>query len=166
LVKRDIALVYGGGDVGLMGVVANTTLTNGGKVTGIIPEFLVALEGHFDLTESIIVETMHERKTLLADKADGFIILPGGFGTMDEFMEIVTWAQLRLHQKPIGLLNVNHYYDHLLGHVNTMMEEGFIHPEYRDFIIDDSNLDNLLDRMQAFHEEYKDKELAPLTVEK
>lgn len=150
MVKRNIDLVYGGGDVGLMGVAANTALQNGGKVTGVITEFLKGIEGHFNLTESIVVETMHERKTIMADRSDGFIILPGGFGTMDEFMEIVTWSQLKLHRKPIGLLNVNNYYDHFMGHVETMLREGFIREEYRELIIDDTDVERLLDRMEEF----------------
>jgi len=150
MVERNIDLVYGGGDVGLMGVVANTTLQGGGKVTGVITEFLKSIEGHFNLTESIVVETMHERKSIMADRSAGFIILPGGFGTMDEFMEIVTWSQLKLHRKPIGLLNVNNYYDHFMGHVETMLREGFIREEYRELVIDDTDVDSLLDRMEAF----------------
>ncbi|MEM6700468.1 MAG: TIGR00730 family Rossman fold protein, partial [Bacteroidota bacterium] len=125
-------------------------LQAGGKVTGVITEFLKGIEGHFNLTESIVVETMHERKSIMADRSDGFIILPGGFGTMDEFMEIVTWSQLKLHRKPIGLLNINNYYDHFMGHVETMLREGFIREEYRELIIDDTDVDSLLDRMEEF----------------
>ncbi|MEM9885619.1 MAG: TIGR00730 family Rossman fold protein [Bacteroidota bacterium] len=153
LVKREIAIVYGGGDVGLMGVVANTALTNGGKVTGVMPKFLMEIEGHYDLTESIIVETMHERKTIMVDRSDGFIILPGGFGTLDEFMEITTWAQLQLHQKPIGLYNINGYYDHLMAHIHQMVLAGFILPAYRELIIDDTDLDRLLERMEAYSQQ-------------
>ncbi|MEM8524258.1 MAG: TIGR00730 family Rossman fold protein [Bacteroidota bacterium] len=150
MVERKIDLVYGGGDVGLMGITANTVLEGGGKVTGVITDFLKDIEGHFNLTESIVVETMHERKAIMEKRSDGFIILPGGFGTMDEFMEILTWSQLKLHRKPIGLLNVNHYYDHLMGHVETMLREGFIRAEYRELIIDDTDVNRLLDRMEEF----------------
>ncbi|MEM0993527.1 MAG: TIGR00730 family Rossman fold protein [Bacteroidota bacterium] len=153
LVKRNIAVVYGGGDVGLMGVVANTALTHGGKVTGVMPKFLMEIEGHYDLTESIIVDTMHERKTIMVDRSDGFLILPGGFGTLDEFMEITTWAQLKLHHKPIGLYNVNGYYDHLIAHIDHMIAEGFILPIYRDLILDDNDLERLLDRMEAYSQQ-------------
>lgn len=149
LATRGIHLIYGGGDVGLMGVIANTALQHGGKVTGVMPKFLMEVEGHYDLTESIIVDTMHERKTIMVERAEAFIILPGGFGTMDEFMEAVTWAQLKLHYKPIGVYNVNNYYQYFMQHVQQMMNEGFIRPEYRDLIIDDNNLDRLLERMEV-----------------
>ena len=148
MAARNIHLVYGGGDVGLMGVMANTVLNDGGKVTGVIPHFLKEVEGHFDLTENIVVDTMHERKTIMVERSDAFIILPGGFGTMDEFMEIVTWAQLKLHYKPVGLYNVNNYYKHFLGHVEHMIQEGFVSEDYRKLIIDDNNLERLLGRMQ------------------
>ncbi|NJL74718.1 MAG: TIGR00730 family Rossman fold protein [Saprospiraceae bacterium] len=147
LVKRNIHLVYGGGDVGLMGVIANATLQAGGQVTGVMPKFLRDIEGHFDLTESIIVDTMHERKTIMAERADSFLILPGGLGTMDEFMEIVTWRQLQLHHKPIGVLNVNGYYNHILAHLDQMVQEEFLSSENRALIMDDWDLERLLDRI-------------------
>jgi uncharacterized protein (TIGR00730 family) len=148
MTARNIRLVYGGGDVGLMGVMANTVLDNGGEVTGVIPHFLQAVEGHLNLTENIVVDTMHERKTIMVERSEGFIILPGGFGTMDEFMEIVTWAQLKLHYKPVGVYNVNNYYQHFLGHIHHMIDQGFVNPEYRNLVIDDDNLERLLERME------------------
>ncbi|NJK83439.1 MAG: TIGR00730 family Rossman fold protein [Saprospiraceae bacterium] len=113
MVSKNITLVYGGGDVGLMGITAQTVIEAGGRVIGVMPKFLQEREGHFKATEYTIVETMHQRKAVMADRADAFLILPGGYGTMDEFMEIVTWRQLGLHDKPIGVLNVNGYYNHL-----------------------------------------------------
>ncbi|MEM1328742.1 MAG: TIGR00730 family Rossman fold protein [Bacteroidota bacterium] len=155
IADRNIHLVYGGGDVGLMGVMANTVLDNGGTVTGVIPHFLQAIEGHLALTENIVVDTMHERKTIMVERSDAFIILPGGFGTMDEFMEIVTWAQLKLHYKPVGIYNVNNYYQYFLQHVHHMIDQGFVNPEYRDLIIDDDNLERLLDRMEEATQPHK-----------
>ena len=147
LVKRNLHLIYGGGDVGLMGIIANAVLQEGGKVTGVMPKFLRDIEGHFALTESIIVTTMHERKAIMAERADVFIILPGGLGTMDEFMEILTWRQLQLHSKPIAVLNVNGYYNHILAHLDQMVQEEFLSPENRALVMDDWDIERLLDRM-------------------
>ena len=120
--RRGITLVYGAGNVGLMGVMADAALESGGRVVGAIPHFIKDKEVcHTGLTELITVESMHERKRIMADKADGFMSLPGGFGTMDELFEILTWKQLQLHRNPVGLLNWNGYYDHLIAHIGRMV---------------------------------------------
>jgi uncharacterized protein (TIGR00730 family) len=128
LAKNNIRLIYGGGNRGLMGAVANGVLENGGTVTGIIPEILNQWEQqHDEITELIVVENMHVRKRLLYEKADAAIILPGGFGTMDELFEILTWNQLSIHDKPIYLLNTAGFYDALLQHMQHMLKEGFLY---------------------------------------
>ena len=127
LAKKNRRLVYGAGNVGLMGVIADAALAAGGEVLGVIPQFLKEWEVcHTGLTELVVTKTMHERKWIMEERSDGVIVLPGGFGTLDEFFEILTWKQLRLHNKPIGLLNVNGYYDPLLAHVEMMAKEGFL----------------------------------------
>lgn len=128
-------LVYGGGSIGLMGVAADAALEAGGEVFGVIPDVIVGLEvGHSGLTELRVVRTMHERKALMAERADAFIALPGGFGTMDEFMEIVTWAQLGIHSKPCVLVNVAGYYDGLLRFLDAGVSEGFIRSANRSLV--------------------------------
>ena len=128
LVRRGLGLVYGGGAVGLMNILANSVLEEGGEVVGVIPRALVDREvEHRGLTELHEVSSMHERKALMADLADGFIALPGGFGTFDELFEILTWAQLGIHQKPIGILNIAGYFDPLLHFIQHVTREGFIH---------------------------------------
>lgn len=127
LVENDIRLVFGGGKVGLMGIIADAVLEKGGEVIGVIPHFLMAKEvGHTGLTEMKLVDTMHQRKELMAELSDGFITMPGGIGTMEEFFEIFTWGQLGLHPKPFGILNVGGYYDHLLAFFDTMVQERFL----------------------------------------
>lgn len=127
LAQRNIGLVYGGAKVGLMGAVANGSLENGGHVTGVLPRFLGSKEiAHENLTELELVDTMHQRKTRMNELADGVIALPGGFGTLEEFFEMLTWAQLGLHGKPIGILNVNGFYDDLLTFIQTMTDKGFL----------------------------------------
>ena len=154
VVERGWDVVYGAGNVGLMGTLANSVLAEGGKVTGVIPDFLKKMEVcHMGLSELIVVETMHQRKQIMAEKSDAFFILPGGFGTLDEFFEILTWKQLRLHQKPIGLLNQHGYYDHLLQHVEKMVQEGFLHPENKSLLIHDTELNNLLDKLASYQSE-------------
>lgn len=148
-VQRKLNLVYGGGDVGLMGIVAHTALTGGAHVTGVITEFLKAIEGHYELSESIVVETMHERKTIMAERSDAFLILPGGYGTMDEFMEIITWRQLGLHDKPIGILNTNGYYTHLFTQLDKMVEDGFLSERNRNLVFRADDVEVLLDLMQG-----------------
>lgn len=132
LAEAKIRLVFGGGRVGLMGILADAALTAGGEVVGIIPEHLVRLEvGHSGTTELLVVESMHERKQKMADLSDGFAVLPGGLGTLDETFEIVTWKQLRLHDKPIVLVDVADYWKPLVGMVEHMIKEGFVQPAHR-----------------------------------
>lgn len=151
LVERGLGLVYGGGNVGLMGVVADTVLAGGGEVTGVIPEALMAREvGHAGLTALHVVRTMHERKAMMADLADAFVALPGGFGTFEEFCEVLTWSQLGFHPKPCGLLNVAGYYDPLLALFDRGVEEGFIPGKHRGLVIEDTDPARLIDRFAAF----------------
>lgn len=127
MLEKNIDLVYGGASVGLMGTVADTVLNGGGKVTGIIPKHLVNREiSHQGLTELVVVDSMHERKSMMADLSDGFIALPGGIGTMEELFEVMTWSQLGFHKKPYGLLNVLGYYDHLNAFMQYGVNQGFI----------------------------------------
>src|SRR5258708_23796147 len=151
MVARGLGLVYGGASVGLMGVLANTVLAEGGEVIGVIPRGLFRREvPHMGLTEMHEVNSMHERKALMADLADGFIALPGGFGTFDELFEITTWAQIGLHNKPIGLLNVAHYFDPLLDLVEHAANEGFIPFAHTKLLLNENNAAALLDRFMAF----------------
>lgn len=136
LAKRGIGLVYGGSSAGLMGEVADTVLQEGGEVIGVIPTLLQEREiAHTRLTELHVVESMHERKAKMAELADAFIVLPGGAGTMEEFFEVFTWAQIGLHQKPIGLLNVAHYFDPLVSFFNHMTNEQFLQDQYRAMLL-------------------------------
>ncbi|MBU5212417.1 TIGR00730 family Rossman fold protein [Heyndrickxia oleronia] len=151
LAKRNIALVYGGASVGVMGAVADSLLEEGGHVIGVMPTFLENREiAHKKLTELFIVDTMHERKAKMADLADGFIALPGGPGTLEEFFEIFTWAQLGLHQKPCGLLNINHYYDPLLALFDHMTKEQFLHEKYRHMALVSNDPKDLLDQFNTY----------------
>lgn len=151
LARRGVGLVYGGGNVGLMGVVADAALAAGGEVIGVIPHSLVAREvGHQGLTDLRVVDTMHERKALMADLSDAFLALPGGIGTLDEWFEIWTWAQLGLHGKPCGLLNVEGYYDPLLAFIDQMVSQGFLRDTHRNMILVDTTLEPLLDRMERY----------------
>ena len=151
LVKRGHALVYGGGSIGLMGTIADAVMEAGGQTIGVIPDFLDKLEvGHSGLSELILVESMHERKQKMADLADGFIAMPGGMGTLEEICEIMTWAQLGLHQKPMGFLNINGYYDQLIAYMDHMVEEGFLKPVYRSMVIVANTPAALLDKMTAY----------------
>ena len=151
LVKQDITLVYGGGRVGVMGLLADEVLKNGGKVIGVIPEFLMNKEvGHVGLTELIVTENMHERKQMMADLSDGVITLPGGYGTMEEFFEVLTWLQLGLHHKPIGLLNVGGFYNPLLTQLDVMVEHKFLKPINRDLVLSNDKVVELLVQMDAF----------------
>ena len=149
--QRNIKLVYGGGCVGLMGVVADAALAAGGRVTGVIPAALVAREvGHNALTEQHVVDSMHERKALMAELSEGFIAMPGGYGTLDETFEILTWAQLGMHAHPIGMLNVDGYFDKLLAFVDHAIAEGFVRPEYRGMISVADTPSGLLDAMARY----------------
>jgi uncharacterized protein (TIGR00730 family) len=151
LAGRALALVYGGGNVGLMGMLADSMLQAGGEVIGVIPRTLVAKEvAHRGVTELRIVDTMHERKALMNDLSDAFIALPGGFGTLDEFFEILTWSQLGIHGKPSGLLNVVGYYDRLLAMLDHAVAERFLRPAHRQLVIADTDADVLLQRLSDF----------------
>lgn len=150
-VKKGIRLIYGGGSLGLMGEISTTVMENGGESTGIIPHFLDKLEvGNPNLTEVIKVETMHQRKALMEELCDAIITIPGGYGSMDELFEIMSWSQLGLHNKPVGLLNVNHFYDHLIQQLDVMVDEGFLRAENRALLIIDETIDGLLSKMEAF----------------
>ncbi|RFU71062.1 TIGR00730 family Rossman fold protein [Peribacillus saganii] len=152
MVKRGITLVYGGSSVGLMGQIADTVLDEGGEVIGVIPQMLEDREiSHPNLTELFVVGSMHERKAKMADLADGFIALPGGPGTMEEFFEIFTWAQLGLHHKPFGLLNVNSYYDKLVAFFDHMTDQQFMHEKYRSMVFIESKPDQLIEQFKAFN---------------
>ncbi|MCE7067296.1 TIGR00730 family Rossman fold protein [Dyadobacter sp. CY326] len=150
LAKRGIRLIYGGGNMGLMGRVADGAMENNGSATGIIPNFLAKLEvAHKTLTELHFTETMHERKAKMVSMTDGVIALPGGYGTFDELFEILTWAQLKIFNGPVGLLNVNGFYDLLLLQLDKMVEEGFLRPDTRRLLIVADNAVGLLDKMEA-----------------
>jgi uncharacterized protein (TIGR00730 family) len=151
MVSRDITLVYGGGNVGIMGLLADAVLSRGGKAIGVIPQFLMAKEvGHTGLTELHIVENMHQRKQLMNDLCDGIIMLPGGFGTLEEFFEVLTWLQLGLHNHPVGILNVNGFYDLLLKQMDVMVEQRYLKPANRQLVltsVDPIELVNLMDNI-------------------
>ncbi len=148
LAERRIELVFGAGHIGLMGVLADAVLQGGGVSIGVIPQALVDKElAHGSLTRLHIVETMHQRKALMADLADAFVALPGGYGTADEFFEILTWAQLGLHAKPIGLLNVAGFFDPLLAWVDHCVREGFVRPEHRETLLISANPEELLEML-------------------
>ncbi len=151
LLLREIGLVYGGAHVGIMGEIANTVLKGGGEVIGIMPQALVDREvSHTGLTELIIVNSMHERKALMADLSHGFIALPGGLGTVEELFEVLTWAQLGFHKKPCGLLNASGYYDHLSAFLDHTVEEGFVKDIHRSMLIVEKNPATLLDRFTTY----------------
>lgn len=150
-VSRDITLVFGGGKVGVMGLMADAVLSRGGKAIGVIPGFLMDKEvGHTSLTEMHIVDNMHQRKQLMNDLCDGIITLPGGFGTLEEFFEVLTWLQLGLHKKPIGILNVNGFYDLLLKQMDVMVEQRFLKPANRDLVLTSGDAIELVDLMHGF----------------
>lgn len=151
LVREEIRLVYGGGSVGVMGVLANDILEAGGLVTGVIPQFLMDKEvGHKGVTEMILTENMHQRKQKMADLSDGFVILPGGFGTLEEFFEVLTWLQLGLHHKPIGVLNVDGFYDPLFAQMEMMVQSKFLKPANRDLVFNETNAETLIEKMDNF----------------
>jgi uncharacterized protein (TIGR00730 family) len=151
LARQGLGLVYGGGNVGLMGIVADATLAADGEVIGVIPEFLNAKEiAHTGLTKLHVVGSMHERKALMAELSDAFVALPGGYGTLEEFCEILTWSQLGLHQKPQGLLNVESYYEPLLRLFDQAVTEQFLKPELRSLVLEASNPEDLLDLMANY----------------
>ena len=152
MVNQNIALIYGGGKVGVMGMIADTILNKGGKAEGVIPQFLMTEEiAHPGLTKLHVVETMHARKQLMSDLSDGFITLPGGLGTMDEFFEVLTWLQLGLHNKPVAILNVNGYYDLLLQQLDVMVEQRFLKQANRELVLSATNAIELVDMMNNFN---------------
>ena len=158
LAHQGITLVYGGGHVGLMGAVADATLAHGGEVIGVIPQALMDKElAHRSLTELYVTGSMHERKAMMTELSDGFIALPGGFGTYDELCEIVTWAQLGFHRKPIGLLNIAGFYDGLLTFFNHATHEGFIRDQHRGMIQISDNSADLLDTLADYQPTYVQK---------
>lgn len=151
MADNNINLVYGGGKVGVMGLIADAVLEMGGTATGVIPSFLMEKEvGHNGLTELIITENMHQRKQKMADISDGFLILPGGFGTLEEFFEVLTWLQLGLHHKPIGVLNVGGFYDHLFLQMDVMVERKFLKPANRALVFNEADPLQLLSMMDNF----------------
>ncbi|WP_338448028.1 TIGR00730 family Rossman fold protein [Niallia oryzisoli] len=152
LAKRSTTLIYGGSSVGMMGAVADSALEAGGRVIGVMPRFLDNRErSHKHLTELIIVESMHERKAKMIELADGFIAMPGGPGTLEEFFEIFTWAQVGLHQKPIGLLNINQYFDPIVDLFNHMADEHFMDEKFRTLALIDEKASSLLDQFSHFN---------------
>jgi uncharacterized protein (TIGR00730 family) len=147
LAKRNIELVYGGANVGLMGAVADGVLSEGGKVIGVLPHFLKSKEiAHEHLTELILVDSMHKRKTKMNELCDGVIALPGGFGTLEEFFEMLTWGQLGLHQKPIAVLNIDGFYNALIDIVQTMVEKGFLKELNQKMLLVSDNIEELLEK--------------------
>lgn len=166
MVKRDITLVFGGGKVGVMGLLADAIIDRGGKTIGVIPQFLMDKEvGHTGLTELHIVDNMHQRKQLMNDLCDGIIMLPGGFGTLEEFFEVLTWLQLGLHHKPIGVLNVNGFYDFLLKQMDVMVDQRFLKPANRELVLTSDKALDLVDQMTSFKAEpddvwFKDRNLS------
>ncbi|MDP5082533.1 MAG: TIGR00730 family Rossman fold protein [Winogradskyella sp.] len=151
LAYRNIALVYGAAKIGIMGKVAQGSIDEGGRIIGVIPVFLKTKEiVNTYLTELIITDNMHDRKVIMYEKSDGFIIIPGGFGTMDEFFEITTWGQLGLHTKPIGILNTNGYYDPLIAQCKMMVERGFLKQENLNAVVMDITIEGLLEKMNNY----------------
>jgi len=151
LAKQNIQVIYGGAITGLMGTVANGALAEDGQVIGVLPHFLKTREiAHNRLTELIFVETMHERKTKMNDLCDSILVLPGGFGTLEELFEMVTWSTLGLHKKPIGILNIGGFYDELISFVKTMVNKGFVKEVNQDVILVSDRIDDLLDKMRNY----------------
>ena len=165
MVSRDITLVYGGGKVGVMGILADAVIGRGGKVIGVIPQFLMDKEvGHTGITELRIVENMHQRKQLMNDLCDAIIMLSGGFGTLEEFFEVLTWLQLGLHNHPVGILNTNGFYDNLLTQMDVMVEQRYLKPTNRALVLssaDPVELINLMDKIEIKPDEvwFRDRNL-------
>lgn len=151
MAKQNIELVYGGANIGLMGAVADGILNEGGRAIGVLPNFLRSKEiAHLGLTELILVESMHERKTKMNDLCDGVIALPGGFGTLEELFEMLTWAQLGLHKKPIAILNINGFYDALIELTKVMVKKGLLKDVNQQMLLVSDNIDDLLDQMKNY----------------
>ncbi|MFI4939325.1 MAG: TIGR00730 family Rossman fold protein [Burkholderiales bacterium] len=166
LVERNIALVYGGGNVGLMGVIANEVMRLGGQATGVIPTALLNMEvGHRSLSHLHVVDNMHERKAMMAELSDGFIAMPGGIGTLEELFEVLTWSQLGFHDKPIGILNVGGYYDALLGFMQHMVMQGFLKTQHASLLSVESEASALLNRFAAFEAQPHNKVLNRVRAE-
>jgi uncharacterized protein (TIGR00730 family) len=162
MAAREIDLVYGGAHVGLMGVIADTMLAAGRGVFGVIPETLMTRElAHTGLTELRVVKSMHERKALMAEWSDGFIALPGGWGTLEELFEVLTWAQLRIHDKPCGILNLEGYFDPLLAFIGRTVDEGFVRPAYLQMVAVQSSPGALLDQLEVYRPPVADKWIRP-----
>lgn len=151
LARQNITLVYGGGRVGLMGIVADAVMRMEGEVIGVIPQALMDTEvGHEHISRLVVVKDMHERKALMADYADAFIALPGGLGTLEELFETLTWSQLGFHEKPVGLLNVDGFYDGLVGFIAHQVREGFVRPEHEKLLLNASEVPALMEQLQRF----------------
>jgi uncharacterized protein (TIGR00730 family) len=149
--ERGLHLVYGGGKVGLMGLLADAALAAGGQVTGIIPKALLKKEiGHEGLTNLRVVDSMHERKMLMAELSDGFVALPGGYGTLEEFLEVLSWAQLSIHEKPCALLDVDGFFGPLSSLFDLAVKEGFVHPDHRSLVLTNEHPNTLLDEMECY----------------
>jgi uncharacterized protein (TIGR00730 family) len=162
LVARGLGLVYGGARVGVMGVIADSVLEAGGRVTGVIPQGLVDKEvAHLGLTELIVTSSMHERKTKMVERASAFIALPGGLGTLEELLEVWTWAQLGIHEKPCGVLNVAGYYDGLVAFMDHAVHEAYVKPEFRALLLVEREPDALLDRFASYVPPRLDKWITP-----
>jgi uncharacterized protein (TIGR00730 family) len=160
LAIKNIGLVYGGARIGLMGAVADGALANGGEVIGVIPDFLQTKEiAHDSLSQLIVTATMHERKTKMNELCDGVIALPGGFGTIEELFEMLTWAQLALHQKPIGILNTDGYFNHLIAFVQHQLDEQFIKPFHQHLLIVGNTVDDLLEKMKLINDNIESNEI-------
>jgi len=151
IAQKNIRLIYGGGHVGLMGIIADAVLENGGEVIGVIPQFLVDKElAHPKATKMIVTQDMHERKAKMLELADGFIAMPGGFGTMEEYFEVLCWGQLDLHQHPIGILNVDGFYDHLLQFFDVMSASGLLKEANKAMVLSDSDPTKLFEKMEQY----------------
>lgn len=158
LANRGIELVFGAGHIGLMGAVADASLAAGGKVTGVIPQHLVEWElAHPRLSELVVVQTMHERKAIMAQRAGAFLALPGGYGTCDEFFEILTWKQLNLHGKPIGILNTRGYFDPMLQWIDLMIREGFLKAKHREMIAVSDRPEDILNQLETMPIDWENK---------
>ena len=167
MVEDNISLVYGGGNVGLMGIIADEVMRQGGEATGVIPKALMDKEvGHIGLTRLHIVKDMHERKALMADLSDGFIAMPGGIGTLEELFEVFTWSQLGLHDKPIGLLNVQGFYDGLIAFLRHIVDERFLKTEQASLLIHEADAFVLVDRLKTYVPQRHDTLLDPVTAGK
>lgn len=158
LAQNNISIVYGGAKIGIMGAVADGAIAAGGQITGVIPDFLMDKEiAHKNLSELIIVNSMHERKMIMFEKSDGAIILPGGFGTLDEMFELLTWGQLGLHNKPVGVLNINGYYDLLFSFIENMVSNNILKKDNRDMLLISHEISELIEKMKHYKATTKTK---------